>query len=134
MQLPSASSERLMLAPSFMRRPWLLVADARSEPARSMTLSDALHRSSTVPAVRGRRVTLICSTAWLRLLAALASVGLCVRRWLPSVIISSTCSGDAGVCSVMPTTEILRAASSRSARPGPGGVGSGESRSRMVSL
>ena len=96
--------------------------------------SEPLVTSSTVPAVRGRRITFSWSTAWLRLLTAFASVGLCVRRLLPFVIISSTCSGDAGTCSVMPTTEILLAASSRSARPGPVGVGAGESRSRIVSL
>ena len=63
MQLPRARSERLMLAPSFMRMPWLDVAEARSDPARSIMLSDALYISSTVSAVRGRRMTLTWRTA-----------------------------------------------------------------------
>eukprot|EP00959_Pyramimonas_sp_CCMP1952_P024652 517465-Pyramimonas_sp.AAC.1 len=40
MQLPSASRERLMLAPSIMRCPTFLVLAARSDPARS--ISDSL--------------------------------------------------------------------------------------------
>lgn len=49
MQLPSASSDLLMLAPSTKRMPLLLVFDARSEPAKSIRLSFAILISADLP-------------------------------------------------------------------------------------
>src|SRR5438128_1024663 len=63
MQLPSASSDLLMLAPSSNRSPRFLVALARSLPARSIILSVAMVCGSLISALRSFWATLICSTA-----------------------------------------------------------------------
>jgi len=49
MQLPSASRDRFMLAPSTKRIPLLLVLEARSDPARSIRLNFAIFISAVAP-------------------------------------------------------------------------------------
>src|SRR4051812_16559897 len=75
MQLPSASSDLLMLAPSNSRSPRFLVALARSLPARSMMLSVAMVCGSLTSAFRSFWAMLIWSTACDREETALAAVG-----------------------------------------------------------
>ena len=79
MQLPSASRDLLMFAPSMSRSPRFLVALARSLPARSMMLRVAMVWGSLMSALRSFCEILICSTAWEREEVAFASVGDIVR-------------------------------------------------------
>lgn len=59
--------------------------DARSEPARSTMKSLPTRTSSSESALRLRRRTVTCSTAWEREDVLLAAVGSCVRCRLPLV-------------------------------------------------
>ena len=59
MQLPRASSDLLMLAPSVRRSPRFLVALARSLPAKSMMLRVAMVWGSLTEALRSLEETLI---------------------------------------------------------------------------
>lgn len=90
MQLPSASKDLLMLAPSIKRSPRFLVALARSLPAKSMILRVAMVCGSLTDALRSLDDTLICRTACDREDVAFASVGDMVRYSLPRTIISMT--------------------------------------------
>jgi hypothetical protein len=74
MQLPKASNERLMLAPSTKRMPLLFVFDALSDPARSIKLSFAILISALAPCALSLCSTVIWSTACDLELASLASV------------------------------------------------------------
>ena len=66
MQLPSASSERLMLAPSLSRCPVLSVLLARSDPARSTIDNLPMRTLPVTCAVASDCSTVIWSTAWER--------------------------------------------------------------------
>lgn len=57
MQLPKASNDRLMFAPSTNLIPLLLVFDARSDPARSIKLNFAIFISAVAPCALS-----LCST------------------------------------------------------------------------
>mmetsp|Transcript_38272 Transcript_38272/g.89363 ORF Transcript_38272/g.89363 Transcript_38272/m.89363 type:complete len:279 (-) Transcript_38272:397-1233(-) len=130
MQLASASSDRLMLAPSTRRAPLLSVAEALSLPARSMRESLPMRTCSTMSAPFSLCSTMICITAWLLLLVSFFLVGSTVRFWLPlcsSSIVSSTLLAE---YSVIPATAIPFSGSSRKSRYPVEGL----SRSRMFSL
>mmetsp|Transcript_44702 Transcript_44702/g.85462 ORF Transcript_44702/g.85462 Transcript_44702/m.85462 type:complete len:263 (-) Transcript_44702:187-975(-) len=130
MQFPSASKERLMLAPSIMRMPWFLVLAARSEPAKSIRLSLATRTGVEVSGVRSVRCTVTCRTAWERDEKALAAVGSCVRWRLPLRSSSMISLAEVTSQSLMPATHIPFTGSSRRSRY----TDSGESKSRMFSL
>ena len=83
MQLPSASRERLMLAPSLRRAPLLSVLLARSEPARSTIESLPMRTLPVTCAVRSDCSMVTCSTACEREETWLAAVGSTVRCKLP---------------------------------------------------
>ena len=148
MQLPSASSEQLILAPSISRMPRLSVFAARSEPARSTSESfekrrtpppsprarrraarrprprrptpHAAARASASAAVASRVSTAIWSTACERLDSELAPVASCVRRALPRWSSSMIASTDVAATSVAPAMHGPRFGSSWSSSP-PGG-------------
>lgn len=75
MQLPKASNDRLIFAPSCKRSPRFFVADARSDPARSMIESTAFVQVACAPDARSLCWMCTCKTAWERDDAWLASVG-----------------------------------------------------------
>ena len=102
MQLASARSDWLILAPSLRRfelaprspslrsMPSTPVRRARSEPARSIIESLPLRRTAPPPPSTSTRN---CSTACERELTALASVASVVRQLLPSRINACTWLG-----------------------------------------
>jgi hypothetical protein len=90
MQLPSASNDLLIFAPSIKRSPRFFVALARSLPAKSIMLRVAMVWGSLTDALRSFDETLICRTACDRDDVALASVGDMVRYSLPRTIMSIT--------------------------------------------
>eukprot|EP00162_Nutomonas_longa_P015232 comp22249_c0_seq4/m.52824 comp22249_c0_seq4/g.52824 ORF comp22249_c0_seq4/g.52824 comp22249_c0_seq4/m.52824 type:complete len:311 (-) comp22249_c0_seq4:537-1469(-) len=116
MQLASASSERLMFAPSIMRMPRFSVWLARSEPARSTSESLPILTKCETPAVRSRWATVTCRIACERELVSLAFVGSWVRRRLPSVSRVITSSTFPALTSEMPATMGPRIGSSRRSR------------------
>ena len=83
MQLPSDSSDRLILAPSRMRSVLLVVAEARSDPAKSINDILAVRTSALRPEARLRILTQIQNTACEREDVALASVACWERLPLP---------------------------------------------------
>lgn len=83
MQLPRASSDLLMLAPSIIRMPLLFVLEARSEPAKSIKLSFPTCNSPYIPACLSVYSHVICITACERDDVALAPVASTVRFMLP---------------------------------------------------
>ena len=92
---PRASNDLLIFPPSRRRAPLLLVAVARSLPARSTKVSFEL--VTLVPCCCFKVTT---KTACDLLDCALASVGCCVRRKLPSASHFINSSGSAGCFSV----------------------------------
>lgn len=82
-QLPSARSDLLILAPSTSLIPLLLVLDALSEPAKSIKLSLAIFISALAPCARSLCSTVIYKTACDLELASFASVRSFVRWLLP---------------------------------------------------
>lgn len=129
MQLPKASRDLLMLAPSSNLSPLFLVTEARSEPARSMTLRVATVQSSTRPAVLGFRRMLTLMTACEREETALASVPWTVRWEFPDEIKVITSDAHVGVNVERPGTETDELASRRFKTDA-----FGLSKSRIVSL
>ena len=83
MQLPNASNDLLILAPSIIRCPLLLVRDARSDPAKSIMLSFPTCSSPWSPARLSVYSHTICNTAWERDEVALAPVASTVLLRLP---------------------------------------------------
>ena len=108
MQLPKERSERLMEAPSLKRAPRLLVAAARSLPARSMSVN-LLKRE--------REETKTLSTACDRDDVRFAPVGSVVRRALPLTRSSITRSAESTAKTVAPATVGPRTGSSRTSSP-----------------
>ena len=93
MQFPSANNDLLILAPSIILRPRLLVFDARSLPAKSMRLSFPVLISASIPASRSLCSTLIQSTAWDLDDVSFAPVASQVLCWLPYIRSSKISSG-----------------------------------------
>ena len=125
-----------MLAPSLSVPPRFCVTDARSEPARSMSVSVDRRCSSSTPAARADRRSRIWSTACERLDAAFAPVAPTARRALPRSSISRTSDAASGACHVSPHTVAPLRASWRSASPPVCADSAPDSsrRSRIVSL
>mmetsp|Transcript_69640 Transcript_69640/g.191123 ORF Transcript_69640/g.191123 Transcript_69640/m.191123 type:complete len:401 (+) Transcript_69640:521-1723(+) len=116
MQLPSASSERLILAPSLSRCPVLSVLLARSEPARSTIDSLPIRTLPVTCAVASDCSMVTCSTACERLETWFAAVGSTVRYRLPRCSSSRISAAESAPYSVMPCTTMPRTGSSCSCR------------------
>lgn len=78
-QLPRASNDLLILAPSSKRIPLLFVLEARSLPARSINDNLAILISALIPWALSLCSTVIWRTAWLLELVSFASVLSLVR-------------------------------------------------------
>mmetsp|Transcript_9043 Transcript_9043/g.31490 ORF Transcript_9043/g.31490 Transcript_9043/m.31490 type:complete len:213 (-) Transcript_9043:678-1316(-) len=130
MQLPRASSERLMLAPSIILLPMFFVFAARSDPARSMRLSLPTRTGVTMFGVFSFCSTVTCSTACDLLLYTFALVASCVLCLLPLLRSSITSRWLLASTSCIPATHIPFTGSSRRSRK----VLLGVNRSRMFSL
>mmetsp|Transcript_22894 Transcript_22894/g.46003 ORF Transcript_22894/g.46003 Transcript_22894/m.46003 type:complete len:286 (-) Transcript_22894:792-1649(-) len=129
MQLASASSDRLMLAPSTILIPRFWVFEARSDPARSISDSFPICTVSSVPCDFPFDSTEICNTACERDDTLLAAVGSVVRLPLPFCRRSITLPAESATTSVMPATWTPRIGSSRRAQ-----VSLSPSKSLMFSL
>ena len=108
MQLASARSDLLMLEPSFKRAPRLLVADARSDPAKSIRDMMPVETRVRPPPRNFLQATRTCSTACERELTAFAAVPSVVRRVAPSSMSRNTSLAVATGISWSPATLTTR--------------------------
>lgn len=130
-QFPRDKSDRLMFAPSLNRIPRLLVREARSEPARSISDSLPCLTSALMPEAQSRCSTVTWRTACDRDECWFASVASCVLISFPICNSWSTSAELVAITSVIPAIVTPCFESSHSSS----GFSSGSPRrSRMSSL
>lgn len=115
-QFPSANKLLLIFAPSTNLIPLLLVLDARSEPAKSISDSLAMLISALMPWALSLCSTVTYSTAWERDDASLASVRSLVRALFPYRMYRMISSVLVVIISITPATHIPLTASSLSSK------------------